>query len=166
MLAEYANASLDSYEAGTTAWQFVKDTATDIPKFYASIVRQLQGANAPAGQAFVIGPPELAEATNLYFGGKATDRNTVIANGFRGNFFGVNLYVSNNCTTASSVTHGLAGVERESIALAYQLKKMEALRLEGRFSDGIRMLTVGGIKTYRPEISIDVNLNSTVIATS
>ena len=166
LLAEYANASVDSYETGSTAWQFTLATCADIPPFFASIVRQLQVANAPSGQAFVIGPPQLGEAINTYFGGKATDRTAILANGFKGNFFGVNVYISNNCTTASSVTHGLAGIEGQTTALVYQLKKTEALRLEGRFSDGVRMLVVGGIKTYRPEILIDVNLNSTVIATS
>jgi len=164
LLAEYANASLDSYESGSTDWQFTTATAADIPMLFASLVRQLQVANAPmAGKPFLIGPPILGEAINVFFGGKATDRTGIVKNGFKGEFFGINVYVSNNCTTETSSTHGLCGIEAQSIALVYQLKKMEALRLEGRFSDGVRALVVGGLKTYRPEILIDVNLNSTIM---
>ena len=42
----------------------------------------------------------------------------------------------------------------------------EGVRLEGRIADGYRLLSIGGIKTYRPAISVDVNINATVIATS
>jgi len=119
-------------------------------------------ANAPGGQAFVIGPPALGEAINRYVGGKASNLgDNVTMNGFHGKFMGVNVYTSNNC--GNSGEDGLAGIEGETIALAYQVKKMEALRLEGRFSDGVRSLWVGGIKTYRPEISIDCHFNSTLI---
>ena len=165
LLGEYANASLDSYESSTTDWQFTTATAADIPMLFASLVRQLQTANAPMrAMPFLIAPPTLGEAINVYFGGKATDRTAIIANGFKGNFFGINVYISNNCTNETSSDHGLCGIEGQSIALVYQIKKMEALRLEGRFSDGVRSLVVGGLKTYRPEILIDVNLNSTIMA--
>jgi len=168
LLGEYANASIDSFEDdSSTAWQFTFQTAADVPALFAQLRRKLQGANAPMGaRPFLIGPPELCEAVDLFYGGKMTQPNDVLRNGFKGSFFGIDLYVSNNCTTASSVTHGLAGVTAQSIALVYQLKKMEALRLEGRFSDGVRALVVGGLKTSRPEILIDVNLNSNVIADS
>lgn len=168
-MAEYANAGLDSFEDGvSTAWQFTADTAANIPAFYASIRRKLKGANAPAGQQFVIGTPEVEEATLLYYGGKlASDKaDQVVSNGLIGNFFGVNLYVSNNCVNDSSVDHGLAGVEGTSIAMATDIITDEGIRLEGRIADGYRMLGIGGLKTYRPEISIDVNLNEVTIATS
>lgn len=159
VLAEYANAGLDSYETGSTAWQFSAD-CSDFPRLPAAILRQLEGAKAPMGRPFLIGPPELREAANRYLGGRATQMgDDVTRNGFVGQVMGVNIYTSNNCTSG----HGLAGIEGETVALAYQLNKVEAIRLEGRFSDGVRMLVVGGIKTFRPAISIDVNLNTTLI---
>ena len=167
-MAEYANAGLESYSTGTTDWQFTNATAANIPAFYASIRRQLKTANAPMGQAFVIGTPELEEATNLYFGGKlaSAKADDIVTNGFAGKFFGVNLYTSNNCVTVSTTDHGLAGVEGTGIALADDVITDEGIRLEGAIATGHRMLTIGGIKTYRSAISIDVNLNSTTIATS
>ena len=167
-MAEYANASLDSYSTGTTDWQFTNATAANIPAFYAAIRRQLKNAKAPMGQAFVIGTPELEEATNLYFGGKlaSAKADDVVTNGFAGKFFGVNLYTSLNCVTVDTTDHGLAGIEGTAIALADDVITDEGIRLEGRIATGHRMLTMGGIKTYRPAISVDVNLNSTTIATS
>jgi hypothetical protein len=161
IMAEYANASLDSYETGTTAWQFAA-AGTDVPYFFASIKRQLEVANAPDGQPFVIGPPQLGEALNRYFGAKATGLgDNVSLNGFAGQVMGVNVYTSNNA--GNSGQDGIAGIEGQTIALAYQIKSMEALRLEGRVADGVRALYVGGIKTYRPENLIDCHFNSTLI---
>jgi hypothetical protein len=104
----------------------------------------------------------------MYFGNKGpssvmSDDYVMNAN-YRGKMFGVNVFISNNLVTGSSVTHGLAGVMGTSIALANDIITDEKLRLEGRIADGQRILSIGGIKTYRPAVSIDVNLNETVIA--
>ena len=162
VLAEYANASLDSYKTGSTAWQFLI-TCSDFPRLPAAIVRQLEAANAPAGQPYMVLPPEGREAALRYLGPRASNLgDQVMTNGFIGNLMGVNMYTSNNLDSG----HGLAGIEGDGIALAYQVNMMEALRLEGRISDGVRMLVNGGIKTYRPAIQIDINLDTTLIATS
>ena len=167
-MAEYANAGLDSYETGTTDWQFTKDTCADVPQFFAAINRQLKNAKAPAGQSFVIGTPELEEAVNIYFGNKlaSAKADDVVTNGFSGKFFRTNLYTSLNCANETATDHGLAGIEGSGIALADDVITDEGIRLEGRIATGHRMLTVGGIRTFRPAISIDVNLNETTIATS
>jgi hypothetical protein len=39
----------------------------------------------------------------------------------------------------------------DSLAMAEQINKMEALRLENQFGDGMRSLMVYGTKTLRPE---------------
>lgn len=166
LLAEYANATINSFsDDSSTAWQFdISDKCPTIPNMFAQIQRKLAVANAPAGQPYVIVPPQVVEAVGIWAGGRASGlADQIVQNGFAGKMFGFNVYVSNNCTTAASVTHGLAGIEGEGVALAYQVNKVEALRLEGRFSDGVRMLVVGGIKTYRPAIMVDINLNETVL---
>lgn len=170
VMAEYANAGLDSYSTGTTAWEITNGTAANLPALMGGIKRQLKAANAPAGDVYFIAPPEIEEAITLYFGSKGpgsdySDQYSQNAN-YAGRFFGVNVFSSNNCVTASSVTHGLAGVVGTSIALADDVITDEAIRLEGRIATGYRALSIGGIKTYRSAISIDVNLNETVIATS
>ena len=170
IMAEYANAGLDSYATGTTAWQITASTAANLPALMGSLKRQLKTAKAPKGDIYFVAPPEIEEAITLYFGNKGpasqySDQYAVNAN-YNGKFFGVEVFTSLNCVTASSVTHGLAGVVGTSIALANDVITDEALRLEGRIANGYRALSIGGVKTYRPAISIDVNLNETVIATS
>ena len=170
IMGEYANAGLDSYATGTTAWQITATTAANLPALMGSLKRQLKAVNAPAGDIYLVAPPEIEEAITLYFGSKGpasaySDQYAMNAN-YAGKFFGVELFISNNCQTATSVTHGLAGVVGTSIALANDVITDENLRLEGRIANGFRALSIGGVKTYRPAISIDVNLNETVIATS
>lgn len=168
VMAEYANAGLDSYATGTTDWQVTVTTAANIPQMFASLRRQLRVANAPAGEVYFVAPPEIEEAINIYFGGKAASAKAddVLTNGFAGKYLGVNLFITNNCTTETSSTHGLAGVMGSSIACANDVITDEGIRLEGRIATGHRMLGLGGVKTFRSAISIDVNLNETVIATS
>jgi len=167
-MGEYANAGIDSYSTGTTAWQFTATTCANVPAMFAALRKDLKKANAPAGNVFLIAPPEVEEAVNIYYGNKgaaSAKSDEIMTNGFVGKFFGVNLYTSNNCVTATQL-HGLAGVEGTAIALANDVITDEGIRLEGRIADGYRFLAIGGIKTYRPAISIDVNFNTTVIATS
>lgn len=170
VLAEYANATLESYSTGTTPWQITATTAANVPLLFADIVLKLKKANAPKGDIYFVMPPEIEAAITMYFGSKGAASvlsDSYVENGaYRGKLFGVQTFVSNNLTTASSVTHGLAGVMGTSIALANDIITDEALRLEGRIASGQRILSIGGIKTYRPAISLDVNLNETVIAGS
>ena len=170
VMAEYANATLSSYETGSTAWQITHDTAANLPHLFGALVRQLKKANAPKGDVYLVAPPEIQEAVTLYFGTNGAHSvlsDAYVANAnYGGKLFGVQLFISNNLTTESSVTHGLAGVIGTSIALANDIITDEQLRLEGRIAKGQRILSIGGIQTYRPEISISVELNETVIATS
>ncbi len=170
VMAEYANAGLDSFATGTTAWQITNATAANLPALMGALKRQLKKANAPVGEVYFIAPPEIEEAITLYYGANGaksamSDEYAMNAN-YKGKYFGVNVFTSNNCVTATSVTHGLAGVMGSSIALANDVITDEGIRLEGRIATGRRMLSIGGIKTYRPTISIDVNLNEVVIATA
>jgi len=168
VMAEFSSAGLDSLNPSDAAWQITATTAANLPQMMGAIRRQLKAANAPAGDIYFLAPPEIEEAITVYMGNKGpasqySDEYAKNAN-YLGKFFGVNVFITNNCTTGSSVTHGLAGVMGTSIALANQVIVDEKLRLEGRIADGYRALSIGGVLTYRPAISIDVNLNETVIA--
>jgi len=170
VMAEYANAGLDSFATGSTPWQITFQTAANLPSLFGALKRQLKVANAPVGEVYFIAPPQIEEAITLYYGNKGPGSNLSDAYAqnanFMGKYFGVNVFTSNNCVTGSSVTHGLAGVMGTSIALANDVITDEAIRLEGIFGTGTRMLSIGGVKTYRSAISIDVNLNEVVIAAS
>lgn len=166
LLAEYANATLNNYETGSTPWQ-LGAAGTDVPALFASIAKQLDDADAPAAGRFVVFPPIAIQAIRLYVSGRATAWGDQIAlNGQVGQFLGFDVFMSRNCTTASSVIHGLAGVRGQNIAYAQQVnpEDIESLRLEGRFATGVRGRVLAGIKTYRPATLVDVNLNETLLA--
>lgn len=166
IMLEYANAGLDSYETGTTPWQWGAAGA-DVPKFFAALHKQLDDAKAPRVGRYVILPSIAIQALTLY----ASSRNTnwgdqVTLNGFAGNMFGFEVFMSANCYTESSVVHGLAGVKGYGMAFAQQINPddIESLRLEGRFATGVRGRVLAGVATYQSGIMVDINLNTTLLA--
>lgn len=75
-------------------------------------------------------------------------------NGFVGNFYGFNIFKSNNVadvgTTAASKQKIVAGTNI-AITFASQISKIETLRLQGGFKSAVRGLYVYGRKVVRPE---------------
>jgi len=170
ILGNYGDAGYDSYETGSTAWQFTKDTCADIPGFFAKLSNQARTANWPdAKRKFLIGPPGLEEAIMTYTGGRATAYGDEVMNGRKvTKIMDWNVMFSNQCTTVSTTVHGLAFTEQDSIALAIQsdLASVESMRAEGRHGTLYRPRLRAGHKVYRSEGLIDVNFNTTTVATS
>lgn len=75
-------------------------------------------------------------------------------NGFVGNFYGFNIFKSNNVadvgTTAAPKQKIVAGTNI-AITFASQISKIETLRLQGGFKSAVRGLYVYGRKVVRPE---------------
>jgi len=166
LLAEYANAALDSYESSTTPWQ-LGVAGADVPAFFAALSKQLDDVDAPGAGRFVILPSIGIQAIRLYVAGRNTSWGDQVAqNGKVGNLLGFDIYMSRNCAVVNTTVHGLAGVKGMNIAYAQQINpgSIESLRLEGRFATGVRGRVLAGIKTYRPGTLIDVNLNTTLLA--
>ena len=173
ILGLYTGAGTDSYETGSTDWQFTKDTCADIPGFFAKIRKTIRDAATDGlGKPYIVGPTGFGEAVDTYVGGRESvlGDQVLLAGGQRVfDFNGFNCYVSNNCVTAGSVTHGLAGVEGANVALGMYMTPdaIEVVgRSEGRFGDLVRGRLAAGHKVYRSTGLIDVNFNSTVVATS
>jgi len=168
--AVYGDAGTDSYETGTTSWQFTKDTCAEVPGFMASLTNDARTNNWPEDKAkFVVGPPGLEEAILTYTGGRATSMGDEVINGRKVmKFMGWNLMFTNQLTTASSVVHGIALVNQDAIALALQTNQasVESGRAEGRHGTWYRPRLKAAYKVYRAAGVIDINLNSTVVATS
>jgi len=165
LFAEYASAGLDSYETGTTPWQ-LGAAGADVPTLMAALAKQLNDADAPQEGRFFAMPTICLQAFQLYFASRSTNLgDTVLANGALGRAFGFDLFVSRN-VGGSTTLHGLAGVYGHSIAYAQQVNpsSIEELRAEGRFASLVRGRVLAGIKTFRSGTSIDVNLNSTLLA--
>ena len=84
-------------------------------------------------------------------------------------FMGFDVYISNNLETETSSTHGFCGITGYGYALGKYItpSMVEVVgRAEGRFGDLVRGRLAAGYKIYRSAAVIDVNLNSTVVATS
>lgn len=165
VFGDHASWGINNYETGTTPWQLGTDGA-DCAKLFASIAEQLDSADSPQENRFVVLPPAGIQAIRLYGAGKNSGfGDTMLANGQVGSFMGFRVYMSNNLTTAASVIHGIAGVAQDGIAYKVQIdpNSIEQLRAQGRFASLIRGRVRAGHKVYRAAGLVDVNLNSTVL---
>lgn len=87
---------------------------------------------------------------NLAVGIKELPDGT-FGNGFIGNLLGLNMYASNNVSKASSSEHRIMFGTTDAIAFASQVDRIENVRLEKRFADGVKGLFVYGGKVVRPD---------------
>lgn len=166
VFADYASATLKSYETGTTPWQ-LGTAGADVPAFFASLHQQLDAVDAPDVGRFIVLPSVGIQAIRLYNAGKNSIwGDKVLENGVVGDFMGMSVKKSNNLTTAASTIHGLCGVEKDSIAWKVQVdpNSIEMLRAQGRFGNLVRGRVRAGHKVYRAGTLIDVCLNSTLLA--
>ena len=173
VLADHANFGSNSYETGSTDWQFTFTTCAEVPTFMARLLRTLRASAVDQlGMPFLVGPPGLGEAIDTYSATRATQYGDeiLLAGGARSfTYGGFRVYISNNCNTETSSTHGMCGITGHGMALGtYATPSMleDVGRAEGRFGNLIRGRLAAGYKVYRSAALIDVNLNETVVATS
>ena len=170
---------LDSYAAagtvfdnGGTDWQFTKDTCAEIPAFFGKLSKVAKDNDWPSNmEKYAIVPSGMLEAIITYTGGKdSAFGDSVLTQGLNNAFVyaGWNIFVSNNCTTESSTTHGVAGLVGDGIALGMQIdpSSIESMRAEGKFGDLIRGRMKAGHKVYRSDSVVDIEFNSTVVSTT
>ncbi len=173
LLQEYENAGDDFYITGTTPWQFTKATCVEVPAFFAQLLKLLRDNEVDGlGMPYVIGPTGFGEAIDTYTDGRETalgDQHLLAGGQRMFTFGGFLVFISNNCTTVSTVTHGLAGIIGDGIGLGTYVdpELIELVgRAEGRWGDLVRGRLAAGEKVYRDEAVIDVNFNETVVATT
>ena len=171
VLGVYGDAGSDFFEDGASAdWQFTVTTAAEVPVFFAKLTKAADDLDWPDQGRYVVGPSGFGEALATYTGSRASGLgDTSLMRGVQGmDFMGWKVFISNNCTTVSTTTHGLAGIIGDGIALGMQVNPsdVESQRAESRFGDLVRTRLKGAYKVYRSTTLIDVNFNSTVVATS
>jgi hypothetical protein len=160
----------DSYIAGlySGASTSAPDNVIETTQFTASNIYQklvelnvlMDQVNLPSEGRFVIVPPWikgllLQNATFL----AASLPSTL--NGAVGQVSGLNVLVSNNVKTTGSspvVSHCMAG-HPSALAYAEQIVNLEALRLEGSFSDAVRGLHLYGGKVLDGARLFDLQAN-------
>jgi hypothetical protein len=172
ILADSYAAAGTVFDNGGTDWQFTKDTCAEIPAFFGKLSKVAKDNDWPSSmQKYAIVPSGMLEAIITYTGGRESDFGDSVLTAGMNNAFtysGWNIFTSNNCTTVSTTTHGVAGLVGDGIALGLQIdpSSIESMRSEGRFGDLIRGRAKAGHKVYRDTAVIDIEFNSTTVATS
>ncbi len=160
VFSDHASWTTDSYETGTTEWT-LGTAGAQVPELFASINAQMNDLNMASEGRYIVLPTNGIQAIELYLGSKGTQLGDVVStNGYKGKLHGLNVYHSNNLTSATSVTHGLAGVAGDGIAYGQQINPsdIEMLRDKDEFSNFIRGRVLAGYKVYEGARCIDVNL--------
>jgi len=172
VLANHAAAGTNFQEAGS-AWQFTVTTCAEVPVFFAQLLKKLRDQKVDGlGMPYVVGPTGFGEAIDTYTSKRGTQLGdeSLLAGGQRTfTYGGFRVFISNNCNTAASITHGLAGIMGYGYALGRYIKPdmLEDLgRSEGRFGNLYRGRLAAGYKVYRSAAVVDVEFNSVVVATS
>ena len=139
-------------QAGSTVTDATCDTTT-ILGVISSAGRKLDENDTPMEGRWMVIAPWVKEKLELAGVKFSIREGTPVASGVMwANFLGFDLYVSNNVTdpTASGTSTKCLAGGRDAFVYADQLTKVEAMRLEGSFDDGIRGLHVYGAKVLRP----------------
>jgi len=146
--AKYSEAGITS---GSTTSVTSITTANVISKI-ADIGTSLDEADAPDTGRVAIVPPWLAKKMSLAGILRDTSNSAILSSGYLGEFQGFKVYKSNRITHSSTTWYApMFFIANDTIAFAEQLMDFESMRLEGKFSDGVRGRIVYGGKVLRPE---------------
>jgi hypothetical protein len=118
--------------------------------------------NVPTNGRWIVLPPAILQQMVMAKIIAETANVGAIADGTRsvGNFFGYDVYVSNNVYgVTSSQWHVIAG-HSAGLTYAGQVSEIEAYRDQNSFSDVVRGLLVYGAKVTRPNVIIKGVLTS------
>jgi len=175
IMGKYSDITTENYESSTTSWQWgATPTAAELGTFFASVHASMDGVNAEQQGRFIVLPNLAIQGIRIALPQIATPvgdevwRNGFVAN----NLMGFKVFQSANVVTASSVMHAMAGTMPNVgaavpgvFALAVQIApKVEKLRLEGFWAEGIRARVTAGAAVTKKTRAIDINLNSSLLA--
>jgi hypothetical protein len=125
-----------------------------VVELLATISQKLDEANAPVDGRWIVLPPWLIQKLTMasVFTISQTDMAAMV-NGRVAKALGFDIRMSNNLskTTTTTVNRVLAGAGNQPISFAEQLAKVEPIRREGSFQDGIRGLHLYGAKVVQPD---------------
>jgi len=142
-------------------------SATDMADLLTYMMRYLKEESA-IGRPWAVVPPWfmqlLLHSTAVYGSGRLDAPNSPALNGGPVPAMGFDFYESNNVQVDSTNSeYAIMFGTRDAIAYAGQLSKIEAVRREDYFSDGMRGLYIYGSKVVRPDHLgvVYANFNST-----
>jgi coat protein Gp5 len=115
------------------------------------IARLLDDAKVPRGGRFVIVPPWMIQKLGLGDVTASTNNVETLREGLVERRAGFDILMSHNVPHTSSTKYKIVAGTTLAATFASQLEKIEALRLEGSFSDAVRGLYLYGSKVTHPE---------------
>lgn len=144
------------YSAAGNTVSALTVTAGNVILNVSNMQLKLDEANVPTGGRFLIIPPWYNQHLVLAASGAVSATATVkvmdnglILNGYVGQFMGFNVLMSNNVNNNATVWNIMA-FNRSAITHAAQIAKVEAVRIEDGFQDGVKGLYLYGSKVVRP----------------
>lgn len=160
--AAYALAdTIDQFIAGlytgainTISTTAVTSAAANAYTLLVDLKVQLDQKNVPGDGRWVIVPPwyhGLLLKDNRFIDASASGSTEALTNGRVGRAAGFDVRVSNNAPLITGDDYAVVAGHNSAITYAEQINKVEALRLETKFADGIRGLAVYGAKLIRPD---------------
>jgi len=155
LFAQYSNfTSTDLTNAnlpgGSGAPGAITGSTSNIQSVFTGLRKLMRSANVPmVGDTFIVLDPEEAELLERNFAASGfSTADATLRNGFAGQAYGVQVYVSNNLTTASNVLHSIGG-KKGSISLAVQMEPKVSIReVDNKLGVNVICSTVYGIKTF------------------
>jgi N4-gp56 family major capsid protein len=114
---------------------------------------RLNRSNVPASGRWVVIPPELSGALlkdPRFVDASQSGSTDALRAGLLGRIAGFDVFESNQVPEPTASTYAVIAGHGIATTFAEQLSKVEAIRLEGSFSDGVRGLALYGGKVIRP----------------
>lgn len=153
--------TIDQFIAGlytgainTIATTAVTSAAANAYTLLVDLKVKLDEKNVPGDGRWVIVPPwyhGLLLKDNRFIDASASGSTEALTNGRVGRAAGFDVRVSNNAPLITGDDYAVIAGHNSAITYAEQINKVEALRLETKFADGIRGLAVYGAKLIRPD---------------
>lgn len=125
--------------------------SANVTTVLSEIAQAMDENNAPRNGRVAVVPPWFAQKLVLAKITKDTDNTAVLTNGYVGTYYGFDIYQSNSVEHSGTTWYKpMFFLRNDTISFAQQIMSTEAMRLESKFSDGIRALMVYGGKVVRP----------------
>jgi len=128
----------------------IEINSSNVNTYFVKIARMLDDNKVPREGRFIVIPPWMLEDLILADIVKSTDNVSTLENGFITRYAGFDVKLSNNVPNTASAKYKIIAGSTVAATFAQQLKKVEAIRLEKSFSDGIRGLSLHGYKVSVP----------------
>lgn len=135
---------------GSGAAGAITASTSNIQAVFTGLRKLMRAANVPmTGDTFIVLDPTEAELLERQFSAVGFSvADATLRNGLAGAAYGVQVYVSNNLTTASNVLHSIGG-KKGSITLAMQMEPRVSIRqVPDKLGVNVLAVVDYGIKTF------------------